>query len=96
MLDSGISTPLSESQTSLQTTHQRSLARKIMNEESSNSTSEKSFLAKIGQVFSPNPKNCDDVADMLRSAENESIIDASVLQIMEGALKSPTSRPGKL
>ena len=58
-----------------------------MNEESSNNTSEKSFLAKIGRVFSPNPKNSDDVADMLRSAENESIIDASVLQIMEGALK---------
>ena len=59
-----------------------------MNEESSNNRSEKkSLLTKISGIFSPNPQNCDDVADMLRSAENESIIDASVLQIMEGALK---------
>jgi magnesium and cobalt transporter len=58
-----------------------------MNEESSNNRSEKSFFTKIARIFSQDPKNSDDVADMLRSAENESIIDASVLQIMEGALK---------
>lgn len=58
-----------------------------MNEESSSNGSDKSFFGKIGRVFSQTPKNSDDVADMLRSAENESIIDASVLQIMEGALK---------
>jgi magnesium and cobalt transporter len=38
-------------------------------------------------VFSPSPTSSDEVADMLRSAENESIIDADALQIMEGALK---------
>ena len=57
-----------------------------MNEESNNS-SEPSLLKKIGRAFSSNPTSSDEVADMLRSAENESIIDSSVLQIMEGALK---------
>lgn len=58
-----------------------------MNDETSNSSQDNSLLKKIGKVFSPNPSNSDEVADMLRSAENESIIDASALQIMEGALK---------
>lgn len=57
-----------------------------MNEESNNST-DNSLLKRLVRVFSPNPTNSDEVADMLRSAENESIIDSSVLQIMEGALK---------
>ena len=57
-----------------------------MNEESNNN-SEPSLLKKIGRAFSSNPTSSDEVADMLRSAENESIIDSSVLQIMEGALK---------
>ena len=58
-----------------------------MNEETANGTPEKSLFERIGRVFSQMPRNSEDVADMLRSAENESIIDASVLQIMEGALK---------
>lgn len=58
-----------------------------MNEESSTNAAEKSFLSKLGRIFSRNPKNPEDVTDMLRSAENESIIDTSVLHIMEGALK---------
>jgi magnesium and cobalt transporter len=58
-----------------------------MNEETANGTPEKSLFERIGRVFSQTPRNSEDVADMLRSAENESIIDASVLQIMEGALK---------
>ncbi|HAZ95589.1 MAG TPA: magnesium/cobalt efflux protein [Porticoccaceae bacterium] len=41
----------------------------------------------MGRAFSSDPTSSDEVADMLRSAENESIIDSSVLQIMEGALK---------
>ncbi|MBT5106602.1 MAG: CBS domain-containing protein [Porticoccaceae bacterium] len=41
----------------------------------------------MADVFSQTPRSSEDVADILRSAENESIIDASVLQIMEGALK---------
>jgi magnesium and cobalt transporter len=58
-----------------------------MNDEITNGSLETSLLKKIGRVFSPNPTSSDEVADMLRSAENESIIDASALQIMEGALK---------
>ena len=58
-----------------------------MNEETANGAPEKSLFERIGRVFSQTPRNSEDVADMLRSAENESIIDASVLQIMEGALK---------
>ena len=58
-----------------------------MNDETANSAPEKSIFEKIGRAFSQNPRSSEDLADMLRSAENESIIDASVLQIMEGALK---------
>jgi magnesium and cobalt transporter len=58
-----------------------------MNDEITNGSPDTSLLKKIGRVFSPNPTSSDEVADMLRSAENESIIDASALQIMEGALK---------
>ena len=59
-----------------------------MNDENNYLTkTEKSLLQRIGSFFSPNPSNSDEVADMLRSAENESIIDADALQIMEGALK---------
>jgi magnesium and cobalt transporter len=57
-----------------------------MNEESNNSA-DNSLLKKIGRAFSSNPTSSDEVADMLRSAENESIIDSGALQIMEGALK---------
>ncbi len=61
---------------------------KKMNEENiSASKNEKSFLRKFTKLFSRNPSSSDEVADMLRSAENESIIDADALQIMEGALK---------
>ena len=59
-----------------------------MNDENNYLTkTEKSLLQRIGNFFSRNPSNSDEVADMLRSAENESIIDADALQIMEGALK---------
>ena len=59
-----------------------------MNDENNYLTkTEKSLLQRIASFFSRNPSNSDEVADMLRSAENESIIDADALQIMEGALK---------
>ena len=59
-----------------------------MNDENNYLTkTEKSLLQRIGSCFSRNPSSSDVVADMLRSAENESIIDADALQIMEGALK---------
>lgn len=58
-----------------------------MNEEIPSNGQDRSLLKKIGRAFSANPSSTDEVADILRSAENESIIDASALQIMEGALK---------
>ena len=59
-----------------------------MNDESqSTKASENTLLKRLTRLFSPTPSNSDEVADMLRSAENESIIDADALQIMEGALK---------
>ena len=61
---------------------------KKMNEENISALkNEKSLLKKFIKLFSRNPSSSDEVADMLRSAENESIIDADALQIMEGALK---------
>ena len=58
-----------------------------MSDESSSSKSSEPFFKRIFRAFSPSPTSSDEVADMLRSAENESIIDADALQIMEGALK---------
>ena len=58
-----------------------------MNEEIPSNGQDRSLLKKIGRAFSANPSSTDEVADILRSAENESSIDASALQIMEGALK---------
>lgn len=58
-----------------------------MNDELNGDGQDKSLLQKIGEVFSSNPSNGEDIIAMLRSAESQSIIDTSVLQIMEGALK---------
>jgi magnesium and cobalt transporter len=59
-----------------------------MNDENQNAkSSDNSLLKRVTRLFSPTPSNSDEVADMLRSAENESIINADALQIMEGALK---------
>ena len=58
-----------------------------MSDETSSTAPEKSLFEKIGRAFSATPRSSDDITDMLRSAQSESIIDASVLQIMEGALK---------
>ena len=58
-----------------------------MNDEISTGSADNSLLKKIIKVFSPNHSSSNEVAEMLRSAENESIIDTSALQIVEGALK---------
>ncbi len=58
-----------------------------MSEDSPSRSDEPSLIKRLSRLFTPGPRNSDDVADMLRSAENDSIIDASVLSIMEGALK---------
>ena len=68
-----------------------------MNDESQNAkSSENSLLKRVTRLFSPTPSNSDEVADMLRSAENESIINADALQIMEGALKVSDLQAGEI
>jgi len=58
-----------------------------MSDETSSTAPEKSLFENFGRAFPGTPRSSDDITDMLRSAQSESIIDASVLQIMEGALK---------
>jgi magnesium and cobalt transporter len=58
-----------------------------MNDDLNSDSQDKSLLQKIGQVFSSTPSNGEDIIALLRSAESQSVIDTSVLQIMEGALK---------
>lgn len=58
-----------------------------MNDDLSNDNQDKTLLQKLGEAFSPNPSSSQDIVAMLRNAAEQSIIDASVLQIMEGALK---------
>lgn len=47
---------------------------------------EKSWLEKIADVFSGEPKSRDDLRDLLTEAERNEIIDRDALKIMEGAL----------
>jgi len=49
-------------------------------------TEEKSWLEKIADVFSGEPKSRDDLHDILDEAEHNEIIDRDALMIMEGAL----------
>jgi magnesium and cobalt transporter len=58
-----------------------------MNDELDKSSQEKTLLQKLWETFSPAPSNSDDVIEILRDAEDQSIIDTGALQIMEGALK---------
>ena len=57
-----------------------------MNDDLSTDNQDKTLLQKIGKVFSPNPSSSQDIVAMLHNAADQSIIDASVLQIMEGAI----------
>jgi hemolysin (HlyC) family protein len=50
-------------------------------------STEKSWLNKIAQVFSPEPRTQEDVAEMLRAAHSNKVLDDEALEIMEGALQ---------
>ncbi|HEY3698367.1 MAG TPA: transporter associated domain-containing protein [Spongiibacteraceae bacterium] len=52
----------------------------------SQESEEKSWLEKIADVFSGEPKSRDDLRDLLTEAERNEIIDRDALKIMEGAL----------
>jgi len=58
-----------------------------MNDEIDIGNQEKTLLQKLWETFSPAPSNSDDVIEILRDAEDQSIIDPGALQIMEGAIK---------
>jgi magnesium and cobalt transporter len=47
---------------------------------------DKTWLEKIADVFSGEPKSRDDLHEILRGAEHDEIIDRDALKIMEGAL----------
>ena len=48
---------------------------------------DKSWLERLTQAFSSEPKSLDDVAEVLRVAHNNKILDDEALEIMEGALQ---------
>ena len=62
-----------------------------MSDELSSSKSSEPFFKRLLKVFSPSPTSSDEVADMLRSAENESIIDADA-PVSYTHLTLPTKR----
>lgn len=57
-----------------------------MNDETA-SSSDRSWLERLAQAFSADPKTTQDLGDVLRVANVNGIIDDSALEIMEGALK---------
>ena len=59
-----------------------------MSEEHSRSESgEKSWLNKIGQIFSGEPRNRSDLLDVVEVASENEVIDEDARSIMEGAIK---------
>ncbi len=55
-------------------------------DQSSNGQDQKSWLEKITHAFSPDPKNREDVLDILQDAKKNEIIDSEALGIIEGAI----------
>ncbi|GGE57127.1 ion transporter [Streptosporangium jomthongense] len=49
--------------------------------------SNKSWLERISHAFSSGPESVEDVLEVLRSAESQSIIDADAMSIIEGAMQ---------
>jgi magnesium and cobalt transporter len=47
----------------------------------------KSWLERISQAFSSGPESVEDVLEILRDAESESIIDTDAMSIIEGAMQ---------
>ncbi|RLA47717.1 MAG: magnesium/cobalt efflux protein [Gammaproteobacteria bacterium] len=52
----------------------------------SNSDPSPSWFTRLAQVFSSKPTNREDIAELLRDAHNNKILDREALEIMEGAL----------
>ena len=54
---------------------------------SSNSSSSKSFLNKVIQVFSPEPKNKDELVEVLKDAQDRELINPETILMIEGVLE---------
>ncbi len=58
-----------------------------MSDERTNEPEEKSWLDKISQLFSSEPKSRDDLLDVLKVAESNDVIDSDALKIIDGAMQ---------
>mgnify|MGYP002700168247 CR=1 FL=1 len=56
-----------------------------MTEDSTNGQAN-SWLGRLARIFSSTPATRDDIAEILRSAHDDKVIDSEALEIMEGAL----------
>ncbi len=55
-------------------------------DQSSNGSGRKSWVEKIGKVFSNLPRNRDELKELLQESLNEGVLDADALAMMKGAL----------
>jgi len=55
-------------------------------DQSDNGPGKRTWVEKIGQAFSPQPRSRDELLDLLKAAADEGVIDADVCAMMEGAL----------
>ncbi len=59
-----------------------------MNEDrSSNGQTSRSWLERLAQAFTDEPRNRDDLLELLRSAEKNNVLDTEALGIIEGAMQ---------
>ncbi|MDO3720399.1 transporter associated domain-containing protein [Marinobacter sp. chi1] len=59
----------------------------MSDDQSSRSQGNKSWLERISQAFSSGPESIEDVLEILRDAESQSIIDTDAMSIIEGAMQ---------
>ena len=53
----------------------------------SNGSKRKSLLSRIAQVFNPEPKNKNDLVDVLTDAQSRELINPETKQMIEGVLE---------
>jgi len=61
--------------------------RNSANNGSSNSSNNKSFLSKVIQVFSPEPKNKDELVEILQDAQDRELINPETKLMIDGVLE---------
>jgi len=57
------------------------------NNSSNNNSNSKSFLSKVFQVFSPEPKNKDELVEVLKDAQDRELINPETKLMIEGVLE---------